>query len=1197
MTEETEAEKKDGPHKYTERHVFTNGTGEPLACQMPRDTAKAPLSHMTEPLDEVDEFGLLIKHYKQRYEPSTTSDAEDDFEDALEAPSDDEAKRKSPTQRQEEGKPAEATKEIPSISPDESMPKVKIDNRAIPAKNLTSLVETVEAEPLEQTLKIPSDSPKEVPPSLEKVVNGTVRVQKEQPLSQSTPPSRKTDKRPQSEQMVIPAAPDAATPINGVSEWSHQKVVPQAQKEDKDTKKEDEWQEMPSFADYDLYNDDGKLIAREAHESEDEGDAYAALGGAGKGYTRVTVDEDAQSATSMDEDTKYLFKEAGTNALEDDDEEQRDTMTQMQFSKDLLTEGQRIAYVGVVRLAAVAMIEDAEKIKETRGTKKELRIGIEALKMWSQKVMVRLYAHMEISSAEQIMIEQLSDHGVLPADLTPALMQNARVKNPMAAESTSSLPRPSTDISKEQQRARPSQDTLASPLSSPDISKSTMPPPPYEAQEEGEELPSVRTPSQMPSSSKIDIDLRWTVLCDLFLVLIADSAYDSRSRVLLERVGDHLDVPWLAICKFEKRVTDALEMQEAPDKENWNEDDHKETRRKLALKRRYVMMGLATVGGSLVIGLSAGLLAPVIGAGLAAGFTTIGVAGTSGFLAGAGGAAIITSSSAVAGGIIAVRASNKRTGAVKTFEYRPLHNNKRVNLIVTVSGWMNGKVDDVRLPYSTVDPIMGDIYSVLWEPEVLQSVGQTLNIIATEALTQGLQQVLASTILFGLMSALQLPIILSKLSYLIDNPWNVSVGRAEAAGLILADSLIDRNLGVRPVTLVGYSLGSRVIFSCLKELAAKGAYGIVQNVYIFGAPVVAKKDEFIRARMVVAGRFVNGYARNDWLLGYLFRATSGGLGKVAGLAPVEDVPGLENLEVTTLVNGHFAYRTAMPRLLRELGFSVESDEFVEIEEPDPENHQERQRELIAELDEARKNLAAEPEKKKFGMFSRKKNAKKQTWETYDESSKERPSTSKKDQESGSSLLFDIEAIRRELESEHIEVRELESTMPTVKINTKRDNAPEKIPSLGADFPPPRDLDKEYPRDKSIKELTESILSIEQTATRPEPGRSSRSSPARFSASRQSTDEDGEEITMSFEPLSHSKNVPSPSASPTPRSSNVVFKEEPQLHHQNPPYRRSISHDSFASKRETSNDPPPTLEHNAWADEDEFAEREVTMSFE
>src|SRR3954468_10766169 len=140
------------------------------------------------------------------------------------------------------------------------------------------------------------------------------------------------------------------------------------------------------------------------------------------------------------------------------------------------------------------------------------------------------------------------------------------------------------------------------------------------------------------------------------------------------------------------------------------------------------------------------------------------------------------------------------------------------------------------------------------------------------------------------MAALQLPVVLTKLSYLIDNPWAVSLDRATMAGLILADSLIDRNLGTRPVTLVGYSLGSRVIFSCLQELSRKGAYGLVQNVFIFGSPVVVKQDEYLRARAVVSGRFVNGFNRNDWILGYLFRLTGGGIRRVAGLAEISDVP-------------------------------------------------------------------------------------------------------------------------------------------------------------------------------------------------------------------------------------------------------------------------------------------------------------------
>ena len=333
------------------------------------------------------------------------------------------------------------------------------------------------------------------------------------------------------------------------------------------------------------------------------------------------------------------------------------------------------------------------------------------------------------------MIEQLGEHGVQPGDLTPALMQNSRVKNPMAGDelpprpSTSSPPLNGNDTSPSRAGRTPAEsDDIEDP-----------PPPPDYTEHKNDELPEVRSPAMLPPTKNIDIDLRWTVLCDLFLVLIWDSLYDSRSRLLLERVGAAMDVAWLEICRFEKRVTDALEMQEAAVRENWDEAEHMESRRKMALKRKYMMMGIATVGGSLVIGLSAGLLAPVIGAGLAAGFTTIGVAGTSGFLAGAGGTALITSGAVVTGGTIAVRASHRRTGAVQTFEYRPLHNNKRVNLIVTISGWMNGKIDDVRLPFSTVDPIMGDMYSVLWEPEMLQSMGDTIRILATEVSDRHLQ--------------------------------------------------------------------------------------------------------------------------------------------------------------------------------------------------------------------------------------------------------------------------------------------------------------------------------------------------------------------------------------------------------------------------------------------------------------------------
>ncbi|KAI9876568.1 MAG: Transmembrane and coiled-coil domain-containing protein 4 [Pleopsidium flavum] len=992
------------------------------------------------------------------------------------------------------------------------------------------------------------------------------------------------------EGMFFPQDGDGYYPAKGVSEWSHQQVAPH--NVGRGLKKEDEqWQDMPAFAPYDLYDDNGKLVAREAQDSDEEADAYGGLGGAGKGYTRVQIDDDARSATSMDENTSYLFKEKGTNVV-DEDEEQRDPLAQMQATKDLLTEGQRIAYVGVTRLAMVQMVRELEDIDGTKGTKKDLRIAVEAMKMWSQKMMVRLYAHMEIDPAEQIMIEQLAEHGVEPRDLTPTLMQNSRVKNPMAEDSSSARASVSSPrLDSDDKLARSS---TSLPLTSEAVQ--TPPPPPYE-EHGGEDLPEVRTPSQLPKTKNIDIDLRWTVLCDLFLVLIADSIYDSRSRLLLERVGASMEVPWLEICRFEKRVTDALEMQEAADKENWNEAEHMENRRKLALKRKYMMMGLATVGGSLVIGLSAGLLAPVIGAGLAAGFTTIGVAGTSGFLAGAGGTALITSGAVVTGGTIAVRASHRRTGAVQTFEYRPLHNNKRVNLIVTISGWMNGKIDDVRLPYSTVDPIMGDMYSVLWEPEMLQSMGDTINILATEALTQGLQQVLGSTILVALMASLQLPIVLTKLAYLIDNPWTVSLDRANMAGLILADSLIDRNLGVRPITLVGFSLGSRVIFSCLRELASKGAFGLIQNVYLFGSPIVGKKDEYLRARTVVSGRFVNGYASNDWILGYLFRATSGGIMRVAGLAPVEEIPGLENIDVTQLVNGHMAYRAAMPRLLREVGWEVESDEFTEIEAPDPENHEKRQRELIHELDEARKEAEAKPEKRRFGFFRRGKLAEKKGWEMYDDRTKEEVTSSSNDGERGpSNVLFDVEAIRAELASEEIEVKQLESTLPPMKLNLN-----------GTGSSVDKALQSPYSNLRETKSFDASMVS-RPSATTTLPQTDLRnghdSNRHRFDRTYDKEDDaegfapraDGEsEVRMTFDSSYHT---------PTRSDQSTQAAEIPLNDHSPAPFSSSTPTTLQRPELRSSATMPAdlsglSLEHNAWAEDDDQdfgKEKEMKMSF-
>lgn len=429
---------------------------------------------------------------------------------------------------------------------------------------------------------------------------------------------------------------------------------------------------------------------------------------------------------------------------------------------------------------------------------------------------------------------------------------------------------------------------------------------------------------------------------------------------------------------------------------------------------------------------------------------------------------------------------------------------------------------------------------------------------------------LGSTILTALVASLQLPLILTKLSYLIDNPWNVSLARANAAGLILADSLIDRNLGKRPVTLLGYSLGARVIFACLKELGDKGAYGLVQNVYLFGSPVVANKDEYIRARSVVPGRFVNGYSSNDWILGYLFRATSGGIMRVAGLAPVEGIRGLENVDVTKLVNGHMDYRAAIPRLLKHVGWEVLSEEFAEIEDPDPDNHAERQRELIREIDEARREAENKPEKKRFGLFKRGKLAQKKQWENYDVNQAESPQSPTGGNPAGS-VLFDIDAIRAELASEMMEVKQLESTLPPMKLDLN--SPPQTSPATPS-------------HTEAKDKAQEPAQSLPQPSSSTSPGHKRSPSPP---------PPQEEEVSMTFDTSYHEPPQRSFSSHETPTYSTDFEPSRPAL-------RSSATMPGMVGAGAAGAGVgigaaavgAMALEENAWVDPDEG---EISMSFE
>jgi hypothetical protein len=170
------------------------------------------------------------------------------------------------------------------------------------------------------------------------------------------------------------------------------------------------------------------------------------------------------------------------------------------------------------------------------------------------------------------------------------------------------------------------------------------------------------------------------------------------------------------------------------------------------------------------------------------------------------------------------------------------------------------------------------------------------------------------------------PIAILKVSKVVDNPFSVAKNRADKAGLILADALINKAQGERPVTLIGYSLGARLIYSCLMSLAERRAFGLVESAVLMGTPAPSDAADWRAMRSVVAGRLINVYSENDYILAFLYRTSAIQYG-VAGLEDAQDVKGIENVDVSEMVSGHLRYQYLVGSILEKIGF-----EDIDVEE-------------------------------------------------------------------------------------------------------------------------------------------------------------------------------------------------------------------------------------------------------------------------
>ncbi len=143
-------------------------------------------------------------------------------------------------------------------------------------------------------------------------------------------------------------------------------------------------------------------------------------------------------------------------------------------------------------------------------------------------------------------------------------------------------------------------------------------------------------------------------------------------------------------------------------------------------------------------------------------------------------------------------------------------------------------------------------------------------------------------------------------TFLIDNPFHVAINKADYAAQELKDFLNSKKGGHRPVSLIGYGIGARVIVKALLDLYTLDSFGIILDVYLLGTFASLCDDDWIKLKKLCAGRVVNVYSTNDIFINVLNK-----LGySFVGSRPVL-VEGIHNLNVSDLI---FSFGDYLPNL-------------------------------------------------------------------------------------------------------------------------------------------------------------------------------------------------------------------------------------------------------------------------------------------
>ena len=476
---------------------------------------------------------------------------------------------------------------------------------------------------------------------------------------------------------------------------------------------------------------------------------------------------------------------------------------------------------------------------------------------------------------------------------------------------------------------------------------------------------------------------RVTIINALLLILLSLESYTAHSRTLLLRMISSLNISVAELTQMEKDI--AVGLLDAAS--HMDASSSTQSAKEANASSRKWKVGFASVAGAALVGITGGLAAPLLAAGVGGlmgglGLGATAAAGYLGTLAGSG--VLVGSLFGAYGGRMTGKMMDEYAKEVEDFAFLPLHTsqggegdrlsrlvehfkpqkheeddaessnqetakeNRRLRVTIGISGWLTDK-SEVVSPWQVLGS-GGEPFALRWELEALLNLGHAIQgAVKSFAWSYVKMELLKQTALAGLMAATW-PLSFLKFSKVLDNPFSIAKNRADKAGAILADALINKVQGERPVSLIGYSLGARMIMTCLQTLAQRKAFGLVESVVVMGAPVPSDAQDWKISRSVVTGRLINVYSSRDYILGFLYRTSSVQYG-VAGLQTIdESVHGVENVDVSDSVTGHLQYRRMVGQLLAEqVGWPDIDEPAVEKEKAakEAEDKEDEQREKEA----------------------------------------------------------------------------------------------------------------------------------------------------------------------------------------------------------------------------------------------------------